>query len=127
MSTLASLAVAWTVLVSGDATYYHPGIFERVVANRLAWGHIEPCAECIGYVALLDAESIGRRVWLQRPGEPVEGPFLVADCAAAGHRAALRARGWVVDVDYETAQRWQMRGPVPVTVLTEDDGGWTSR
>ena len=30
---------------------------------------------------------------------------------------SLLARNWVVDVDYDTAMRWGMRGPVPVTIL----------
>lgn len=123
------------LLVAGQATYYNPGLAEQVLTNRLAWGHVQPCAECVGYVALLERAMVGERVWLQRPGQPPEGPFLVIDCAAAGHQAALRKRGWAVDVDWQTAQRWGMRGPVPVTVLTavpvalpaaawEDEGLW---
>ena len=121
------LALLLTVIVSGQATYYSAGVMERVVANRLAWGHITPCAECIGYVALLEPEHIGTQVWLQRPGQPSEGPFLVADCATAAHRAALQARGWAVDVDWQTAQRWQMRGPVPVEVLRAAERDVTCR
>lgn len=63
-----------------------------------------------------------RRVWLQRPGRDVEGPFLVVDCAQRNHRAALIERGWVVDVDWETAQRWGMRGPQRgVKIMFEPD------
>ena len=80
----------------------------------------KPCTECVGYVALLEPEHIGKRVWLQRVGQEPEGPFLVIDCATAAHRAALIERGWAVDVDYQTAQRWQMRGPIWVRVLTEN-------
>ncbi len=96
----------------GVATYYAPGVMEAVVANRLAWGQVAPCQECVGTVALLDAGQLGRRVWLQAPGRPPEGPFLVVDCAQQAHRAALLAQGWVVDVDWATAQRWGMRGPL---------------
>lgn len=66
----------------------------------------------MGYVALLDAEHIGKQVWLQAPGHAVEGPYLVIDCSAAQHRKALQAKGFVVDVDWQTAQRWEMRGPL---------------
>jgi hypothetical protein len=110
----------WALLVAGSATFYAPGVMERVVANRLTWGQVEPCVECVGYVALLEPGWIGQRVWLRRSGQPDEGPFLVVDCAAAGHREALRQRGWAVDVDWQTAQRWGMRGPVAVEVLRED-------
>jgi hypothetical protein len=70
-------------------------------------------------VALLDREHVGSRVWLQRPGATPEGPFLVIDCANRAHREALIRRGWAVDVDWETGKRWGMRGPVPVSVLTQ--------
>ena len=105
-----------SLLVAGSATYYNPGIMDEVYRNRLAWGQIAPCAECVGYVALLDADMIGQRVYLQRDGKPPEGPFLAIDTAAAGHRADLLRRGWAVDVDWPTAQRWGMRGPIPVRV-----------
>jgi hypothetical protein len=88
------------------------GVFEQVVANRLAWGQLEPCAECVGYVALLDAEHIGTQVWLQAPGREVEGPFLVADVANRHNRTILQRNQWVVEVDWQTAQRWGMRGPL---------------
>lgn len=107
-----------SLVITGTATYYHPGVMDEVYRNRLVWGHVAPCPECVGMVALLDREWIGQTVWLQRPGAPVEGPFLVVDCAAAGHREALLRRGWAVDVDWQTAQRWQMRGPVAVSVLS---------
>lgn len=121
------LALLLTVIVSGRATYYNAGVMERVVANRLAWGHIAPCAECIGYVALNDPDLIGQRVWLRRPGQPAEGPFLVADCGSLAQRQARSAAGWAVDVDWQTAQRWQMRGPVDVVVLRADDRDATCR
>jgi hypothetical protein len=86
-----------------------------VVAYREGIGQLTPCAECIGYVALLDAQYIGRKVWLQRPAQSVEGPFLVGDCGpqdVAG-RQALLDRDWVVDVQYEIGVgRWDMHGPL---------------
>lgn len=103
----------WLALeLSGLATFYAPGLMDEVAANRRAWGQVEECAACVGAVALLEPGLIGRRVWLQAPGRGIEGPFLVVDCAQAEHRAGLAARGWVVDVDWETAQRWGMAGPL---------------
>ena len=69
-------------------------------------------------VALLDREQIGTQVYLQRPGQQPEGPFLVIDCAQRAHRALLIKGNWAVDVDWETAKRWEMRGPVAVMVLS---------
>lgn len=101
----------------GKAMYYNPGIMQEVYAYRLKLGQIAPCGECVGYVALLHKGDINRRVWLQWPDGGVEGPFLVIDVAASRHVAMLLSRGWVVDVDYSTALRHGMAGPVPVTVL----------
>lgn len=107
--------------LQGSVTYYNPGIMEATYQARLQWGHVAPCADCIGLIALLDREHLGKRVWLQRPGHPVEGPFLVTDCAAAKDRARLRARGLVAEVGWPVAQRWRMTGPIEgVTVYFAD-------
>ena len=115
------MGIVLTLLLSGQATYYDAGVMEQVVANRIAWGQVVPCPACLGYVALLDPDMLGQRVWLRRPGRASEGPYLVTDCAAAGHREALHRRGWAVDVDWRTAQRWGMRGPVPIEVLVLEE------
>jgi len=97
-------------VVEGLATYYSPGLMERVAANR--------GMELRGYaggVALNPAGDLGRVVWLEHEGR-IEGPFLVVDCAQAAHYAKRLAQNRVVEVDWETAQRWAMRGPVPVRV-----------
>ena len=47
-----------------------------------------------------------------------EGPFQVTDVAAHHHVQGLLRRGWAVDVDYDTAMRSGMRGPVPVTIYS---------
>ncbi len=114
------------LLIAGQATYYAPGVMDEVFENRLAWGHVQPCELCVGMVALLDREMVGELVYLQRPGYEVEGPFLVIDCAAAGDRANLVRRGWAVDVDWATAQRWGMRKPVPVKVWMPNVAGCCS-
>lgn len=108
--------LALALLTAGDATYYAPGVMDEVYANRLAWGQVQPCPACVGYVALMDSRDIGRLVWLDW-GDVTEGPYQVIDCAAAQHRAGLVARGRVVEVDYATALRHRMAGPVPVRVL----------
>lgn len=112
MKTLFALAL----LTAGDATYYAPGLMEEVYANRLAWGQVQPCPACVGYVALMDCRDLGRRVWLDW-GDVTDGPYQVIDCAAAAHVAGLRQRNRVVEVDYATALRHRMAGPVPVSVL----------
>lgn len=105
--------------VQGLAMYYNPGIFQRVLKKQIAWGDVTECDECIGMVALLREGDMDRRVWLQRPGHPPEGPFWVVDQAAPHDVPGLVRRNWVVDVDYETAMRWGMRGPIPIIVLAD--------
>jgi hypothetical protein len=106
--------------VQGVAMYYNPGVFQRVLPFRYEHNHISECGECIGYVALLRGGDIDRRVWLQRRGQMAEGPFWVVDAAAFQHIPGLLSRNWVVDVDYDTAMRWRMSGPIPITVYDAD-------
>lgn len=116
------MGLGLALLVAGSATFYADGVMNEVYANRLAWGHVQPCTECVGMVAMIDRQMLGQQVWLQRSGLPPEGPFLVVDCAAKQHRGALVKRGLVAEVDWQTAQRWGMRAPVPVSVLRMEDG-----
>jgi len=103
--------------VHGKAMYYNPGIMDQVLEYRLALGQVAPCHECVGYVALLRSGDLNRKVWIEWGQGDVEGPFLVIDVAATQHVPMLLARQWVVDVDYATALRRSMYGPVFVRVL----------
>lgn len=106
-----------TVLpLRGRAMFYNPDIMQRVLNFRLQAGHVTACPDCVGYVAMLRRGDLDRRVWLQREGQTVDGPFWVIDAADRNHVGSLLARGWVVDVDHETALRWGIRRPVAVTI-----------
>ncbi|MEI2776421.1 MAG: hypothetical protein V9G19_10715 [Tetrasphaera sp.] len=109
----------------GLAMYYAPYVMDRVVDYRERVNNLPECTECIGRIALLRAGDIGRRVWIQVGDGAVEGPYFVTDVAARHDIPGLLRRGWVVDVDWETGQRWQMRGPIPVTVYSDPPSGWT--
>jgi hypothetical protein len=99
--------------------YYNPGVMEPVVQYRYRTKEIDVCADCVGHVALLRAGDINRRVWVQLADGSVEGPFQVVDVAARHDIPQLLQRGWAIDVDYETAQRWGLNRPKPVTILSE--------
>ncbi len=103
--------------ITGRAMYYNPGVMERVLEYRVGIGNVQPCAECIGYAAMLRYGDLNRKVWIQLPDSTVEGPFLVIDAADVKHVHELLQRNWAIDIDYETAMRWRMAGPRPVTVL----------
>jgi len=105
MADVMTAVVAATLLASGTATRYDPGVMQVVVANRVIYGQIDPETAHRGYVALLDCEHLGRLVWLQQ-GERVGGPYMVADCAAERDRRRLLALGFAVDLSWELAQEW---------------------
>jgi hypothetical protein len=104
-------ALLLAATITGHVTYYAPGVMERVYANRLAWGHVQPCPACVGMVAVPDCRRLGERVTLQRPGRGPEGPFLVVDCGR------LMTPGRIAEVDWPTARRWRMAGPLPGVTL----------
>jgi hypothetical protein len=104
----------------GLATYYNPGVMERVLDNRLAANDIDACPDCVGTVALLRAGDIGRKVWLQPPGGDPVGPFLVIDCARRTDVQPLLDRNWVVDVSFEVGQYWGMNRPLDGVIVFED-------
>jgi hypothetical protein len=106
-----SYAAATPLPVSGKAMYYNPGVMETVLENRLKFERVELCEECIGRVAMLRFGDVNRKVWLQFYGSHLEGPFHVIDAAATQHVGMLIDRDWILDVDYQTAQRWDMRMP----------------
>ena len=98
----------------GEVTFYAYDVMERAYHRRLELAQVPYCDKptCVGYVATLRPGDLGRKVWLMRPGFPPEGPFLVVDYAAAGDFARLDRRGLIAEVDYETARRWGMTGPL---------------
>ncbi len=98
--------------VTGQATYYAPDVMRQVYAYRLRVGDVRACPECVGMVALLRPEHIGRKVWLEHPNGSIIGPLLVVDCARQQDMAGLLRRKWVVDVSWELARQWRMRGPL---------------
>ncbi len=103
----------------GKAMFYNPGVMETVLENRLDTGVVDHCPECVGFVAMLRAGDLNRRVWIQLSDSTVEGPFQVIDAADQKHVHMLLDKMWVVDVDYETAMRWRMAGPRLITLWDE--------
>lgn len=101
------------LLAAGLATFYAPGVMEPVVANRVAWGHVDLSVPHEGYVALLNASDLGRTVWLELPDGTVSGPHLVVDCASGKDYGRLQRLGWAVDLSWELAQALGMpNGPL---------------
>lgn len=104
---------------SGQAAYYAPQVMERVVRVRQAGWTAGPLPEelppVIGFVATPYCHEIGDRLWLWHESEGWMGPYLVSDCCdeVAGHCHAMRRKGIVIEVDYNTAMRWDVWGLGP--------------
>lgn len=102
----------------GIATYYAPGLMELVYRNRLAMGHVEPCGECVGQVAMLRTRDLGRKVWLENELGRY-GPFLVVDCAGEQDFTQAVQAGRVIEVSYEWATALNIKGPTWVKVVDD--------
>ena len=98
----------------GEVTFYGRGVMETVYHLRLERAQVPYCDKptCVGYIATLRPGDLGRKVWLARPGGPLEGPFLVVDYASTRDFERLRRRTLIAEVDNQTARRWGMSGPL---------------
>jgi len=105
---------------TGWATFYSAGVFDTVLRNQIRYGNVEPnaCPECLGYVALLWPDDLGRTVCVEVNGETF-GPYLVADAASGRDRPGLIADGWVLDAQYTVwFDQWNLpRNPTRITVI----------
>jgi hypothetical protein len=111
-----------SVPASGQASYYGRGVMEGVYANRLVLGDVDPCGDCVDFVAMRLRSDVGRRVVIRYAGV-VYGPFLVVDCAAPRDLGLMVARRRVVEVSWEQAAAWGMVGPVEVELMPSANGG----
>lgn len=104
--------------ITGLATFYDPGIMEKVIANRGMNLDLYK-----GGLAANKAGDIGRTAWLEVDNR-ILGPFKIVDCAQKGEHFLERERnGMIVEVGWETAVELDMQGPIPVTLhffLPED-------
>jgi len=89
------------------ASHYSPGIMQEVVANRHDMGQLSTTHD--KFVAVRDCDHIGEVLWLAPIGDPWE-MFIVADCAMPpgtdGAYEWMTENNILVEVDYETAERW---------------------
>jgi len=105
--------------VHGEILYYNPGIMDKVWRNKYINLKYPICNECVGFVAMMRNGDLQSKICIQRDGSSeIEGPFHVIDVAGESAKSALIARGWIVDVDWNTSRAWGMRGPINGTLLT---------
>ena len=113
MATVIAL-IAWSSASSGNlegqATYYSPKLMEEVAEYRGL-----SLDGYLGGVALNRQGDLGRVVWLEFD-RAIEGPFLSVDCAQREHYEARERKGYVIEVDAETARRHGFFGIGPILV-----------
>ena len=98
------LLLLLVLIAKGKATRYDPGVMLEVVANRVAWGQLDPARRGYrGFVAVADCEYVGETVWLQLPDGEFVGPYLVADCGRACDQERLARIHFAVDLSWRVA------------------------
>lgn len=111
-------------VVKGKAAWYAPGIMEATAAVR-----------GLSLDGFLDGVSgttcsdLGLTYWIGLPPEwgPMiwEGPFLVVDCARRGDLyGVIVDREEVVEVGFETAERWGLTKGHRLGGYTVNENGW---
>jgi hypothetical protein len=113
-----ALVFSFITLEYGHAAYYNEGVMEDVIyvrQNSAVWESLpSEVPPVIGFVALEDCSEIGDLVWLwhEDPSE-LAGPYWVVDCRAPQDVADAKRKGIIVEVDYDTAKRWNVIGYGP--------------
>lgn len=109
--------------ISGCAAYYAEG---RMESTAVVLGHIDKTSEYkkwladsgyIGAVAVYRLGDKGRDVHILWPDGTIDGPYLAIDVVARNHYSLAVDKNRVVDIDYSTAEKYSMRGPIAVTII----------
>ena len=111
---MLNLVILLLTLVSGWASQYSPGVMESTVEARqngcCAYNLPKGLPPVDGFVAVSDCSNIGRLLLLRPEGSKKWERFLAADCAGPGAYEWMLRNNILVEVDYETAVRWNTVG-----------------
>jgi hypothetical protein len=89
-------------IVIGNAVAYGPGAMEATAKFRGL-----SLKGYVGGVSTISAANIGMSVWVKRPNNDWEGPFLVVDCSKRNDiYYHVRYMDLVVEVDYNIGRKW---------------------
>lgn len=111
--------------LTGTASQYAPGVMNEVIINRQNMQQIpEDVSMYDGYIAVQEADDIGKIFYLRPLGYDEWESFLAVDCAgiADGGKSWMLRNNILVEVDYLTAERWDCvgRGKV-IHMLTQQE------
>lgn len=104
--------VTFLVTLHGAVTYYNLGLMDIAYANHLRYGHLEPCPNCIGRIAVPDPQYTGWHAYITFPGRPVSGPYLVAD------NGVLSTPGRIAELEFALAEDLGIVGRGPLHNVT---------
>jgi len=132
MLILTKIMIVFT-LVSGWASQYAPGVMERVVrvrqSGRTSMDLPVELPDVDGFIAVEDCDRIGDIVYIRREGTEKWYSFLVADCSGHAETTSWMERNNIlIEVDYETAVRWDTVGRgikielMEIETITIDNG-----
>lgn len=109
---LASIVV---IISTGWASQYAPGVMDRVIRMRQTPGETFMTLDVDlpvvnGYVAVPECNRIGDILFIRPVGQRHWEKFLVVDCTGRDSYAWMMRNNILVEVDYETAKRWNTIG-----------------
>ena len=104
------------ILLTGIASQYAPNKMEQVIAVRqipgkTAYTITQDLTAYDGFIAMQDCNELGNEYYLRPINTTNWELFLVTDCS--GHTETsnwMRRNNIIVEVDYETAKRWETIG-----------------
>lgn len=106
------------IIITSLASQYSPGTAQQVIENRQsgnAWASLpRVLPETDGYIAVQECGELGDIWWIQNPLTDVWESFLVIDCSMPagtdGTIEWMKENDIAMEVDYETAVRWETVG-----------------
>ncbi len=130
--SLVSTLMSLSLVLSGTASQYAPGVMEANIrtrqAGRTAYHLPKNIPPVDGYLALAEGEYIGQIVFARPYGEGNWESFLVADCASKSDRQSktdarsgyqwMKTSGIIAEVDAKTGSRWgRTCGGIPAEII----------
>jgi len=97
----------------GIASQYSQGMMQQAIVYRQRHNHVSrDLIQYDGFIAVLEANDIGREYWIRPTGARHWEKFLAVDCAgiADGGYAWMINNGIIAEVDYASAKRWGVVG-----------------
>lgn len=88
----------------GNVVWYSPHLMEDMMQR-----HGRDINAYLDGIAMMSKSDVGSTIWLRRPSQDWEGPYIVVDSVQRQHMfSAVEYRGEVAEIGFRTALRWGM-------------------